>query len=59
MQRTVFDNAYTPGAADKIGPALASQYPSKTHDLVRVPFRTAEGLRRVRIVIQLRKVKPR
>lgn len=59
MQRTVFDQVYAPGAADRIGPALVESYPAKSYDTVRVPFRTPTGLKRVRIVIQLRKGKSR
>lgn len=57
MQRTVFDQVYTPGQADKNLPGLKTLYPTKSHSVVTIPHRDAAGRRRVRVVIQLRKRK--
>lgn len=54
MQRTVFDQTYTPGQAAKNLPGLVDAYPSKTHEIIQVPTRDGNR-RRVRIVIQLKK----
>lgn len=53
MQRTVYDATMTPGQARAIEPALASQYPRRTHDTTVIPHRIG-NLRRVRIVVQLK-----
>lgn len=58
VQRTVFDQVYTPGMAEKIRPSLEREYPPKTHDHIRVPVRDGNR-RRVRIVIQRKKEKAR
>lgn len=54
MQRTVYDQTVTPGQARRLEPALAEQYPSRTHVVTAVPFRTPNDLKRVRLVVQLK-----
>lgn len=56
MQRTVFDQVYTPRGAERIAPHLEREYPPKTHDHIHVPTRDGNR-RRVRIVIQRKKGK--
>lgn len=54
MQRTIYDQAVTPGQAKQLVPALAELYPAKTHETTLVPFRTPDDLKRVRIVIAVK-----
>lgn len=53
MQRTVYDHAVTPARAKRLVPALAAQYPAKTHETTLVPYRDG-NLKRVRIVVSLK-----